>query len=227
MNKRELELCKKALYRVNLEEISYFYSLDFQVPDHTPEFTEKMTALIEKTRKKEASFILMNFKKILIAAIISILLVSSLVGCIFAPQIRDFFIEVFDNGTKYKTNEQNCQHVDVIYNLNYLPEGYEEVDTLIDDYSLMRIFKSDQDATPNNIVFEQVPSGTTVTGVDTEEQGTQIVHVNNIELYYTTSKGHYVLLWKTEEYIFSLICPTSIPWDEVEKIILGIQPIDS
>lgn len=222
MNKRELELCKKALCRVEMSELSFFDFLDIQVPNHSREFRNKMNALIEKTRKKEASFLLMNYKKILIAVVVAILLTTTLVGCIFAHKIQDFFIEVFDVGTKFTTDVQINQTTHTIYELSYLPKEYRELYTTVNNGHVMRVFETNEDT----ISFNQTPIGKSTISIDTEEQAAQTIKIGNLTLHYTSRKEHYIFVWKNEDYVFSLTCPDSILWNEIEQIILGIVPIE-
>ena len=44
MNKNDLDLCKRALYDVKMAEDARFEKLSENIPEHSAEFNEKMSA---------------------------------------------------------------------------------------------------------------------------------------------------------------------------------------
>jgi hypothetical protein len=44
------------------------------------------------------------------------------------------------------------------------------------------------------------------------------------EVLYFVEKNQYSITWSTDDYLFFLSCPSSMPWEKVEQMLLGIKP---
>ena len=180
-----------------------------------------MSKLIEKTRKKEASFVRMNYKKILIAAAVTITIIMLFVACTFVPQIKDFFVKVLESHTLLEFEGKN-QNLDIVYKLYYTPHGYELTTESKDSLHASYMYKNKDDM----ITFTQTPLSSIRLTMDTEESGYTICNINEYKVYKASRNAYYILAWINDNYSFSLTCPDSIPWNEIEQIILGIAPIE-
>ena len=221
MSIKNKHLIKSELYLIACDEASRFDSYP-EVPFiPSDDFKTKMNVLIEKMRKKEASFVRMNFKKILIAATVTITIIMLFVACTFVPQIKDFFVKVLENHTLLEFEGEN-QNLDIVYKLYYTPHGYELTNESKDSLHASYMYKNKNDM----ITFKQTPLLQIGITMDTEENEYTTCNIDGYKVYKASRNGYYVFAWINDNYSFSLTCPTSIPWDEVERIILGIAPVE-
>lgn len=220
MSKAELELCRKALYEVERMEILKYDSLPQEWGDHSDDFNEKIKSLIAKTRRKESSYILMNSKKIIIAALTAILIASILVACRYAPLIKQFVIKIFEGHTDFEVEDDRRISIEEIYNPEYIPDDFIMVDKLESSIGVKWIWENHNDS----IIIDQSVISNNSIGIDTSQREYSKTSVGEIDVYYTASRGSYCAVWIYDNYTFSLVCPEWITWESVERIILGMKP---
>ena len=220
MNKNDLDLCKRALYDVKMAEVARFEKLSENVPEHSPEFNEKMSELIEKMREKESSFARMNLKKILVSAAVTLLIALVLAACAFIPQIKGFFVYLFDDHITLKSDGDTFV-IEQYYSMQVVPENYKQVDVIKTDENY---FLNYEDGGDNCIVYEQMISSNSVTNIDASGDMKTAVLGDGTEIMYSSEKNQYSILWSTDDYLFFLSCPSSMPWEKVEQMLLGIKP---
>lgn len=222
MTKSELDLCKRALYDVKMAEIARYEKLAENLPEHSSEFNEKMAELIEQTRKKEASFVAIYARKLILVAIISILILSAAVSVLaFNPKIKQFLIELFESHVAFEISGDNS-HLTEMYHLSFIPEGFEKIDQIQSNYNVMQVWERDNE----NIILEQEAIVLHKSSIDMDDNQYQEQYWGDLKIYFTISTNQYAILWIEDNYSFSLTCSTSIPWDEIEKMILGIEPVE-
>ena len=221
MNKQQIQTLKTFLFEAEIKELKKLESLAVPAGEHSTEFNTKMSELVEKMRKKEASFVRMNLKKILIAATVTITIIMLFVACTFVPQIKDFFVKVLENHTLLEFEGEN-QNLDIVYKLYYTPHGYELTNESIDSLHASYMYKNKNDM----ITFKQTPLLQIGITMDTEENEYTTCNIDGYKVYKASRNGYYVFAWINDNYSFSLTCPTSIPWDEIERIILEIAPVE-
>ena len=222
MSEAELELCRKALYEIERKEILKYDSLPQEWGDHSDEFNEKIKSLIAKTRRKESSYILMNSKKIIIAALTAILIASILVACRYAPLIKQFVIKIFEGHTDFylEDDETYRDKIDNVFNPRFVPDGFKLIDSFLSDVMVKNVWDNGEDS----IILAQSIKSTGVTGIDTTENQYDSVQIKDENIYYSVSRGYYVMVWLKDNYSFTLTCPTSISWADIEKMIVSLEP---
>lgn len=221
MNKSQTETLKKILLEVEYRELLKLEKLSVSAGEHSLEFNQKMNSLIEKTKKRESSFLFMNRKRISLAITIAILVVSLLVACTFAPTIKNFFVENFGSYTSLKTGTSRNE-IDNVYELTYIPKEYELLDINQYDSYIGYIFVKEKET----ISLVQGAANVIRVSIDTTEEDYVVCCIGNYNVYKVVRNDYYSFVWLNDDYCFTLTCPTSIPWDEVERIILGIAPVE-
>ena len=139
-----------------------------------------------------------KFLVILIAAVIF------LVGCtviIYHEEIGNFFITHFKTNSVVEVNEGEKAEITEEYDLSYIPEGYVLVYELRDEFTIQKRWK---DNSENTLTFRQVE----------EHKGKTFFINENKELR--------TFLWSENGYTFFVRIPSSIPENEVYKIIDSI-----
>lgn len=173
----------------------------------------------------------------LIAALVAAALL--LVGCaayVYRNEIGSFVEEVFaeyvnvgfsddDKGNvSFNDKENNDNHVteiEEVYKLSYVPEGYELIDTFINDTYVAYTYVNDNGSV---ILFDQCPLGVSHSiGIDNDMDDVTVIEHNGIEYYARSSETMLHYVWHDDKYAMVLDVPNEISQDEVFKIIDEIK----
>ena len=219
MDKEARELFGKALAEAFAEKFEEELAACEETAACSQEHYDKMQKIIGKSAvssKRRFS------KRSLIAIIIAAALL--LTGCaayICRNEIRDFVEEVYEKFVRITyspSDKQSTPKIDEIYELTYVPDGYELVETIsVDVYTLYRFRNQDGET----LIFEQDVLDNSKFGFDGEQGNTQLYEFGESEVYCRTldTSSHYI--WNDGKYALCLISSVSFDKTELEKIVLG------
>ena len=161
---------------------------------------------------------------VLIAAVL--LFAGSMSVTAFRESFLNFVINVYETFTEiFVKDEQevNNDEITTFYSLGYVPEGYIEVNSNISETFANQEFVGDKNA---YLVFEQMPLSNKII-TDTELTVYQEVQIGNISIYISSNKGQDVIVWRDDQYFYTLNCYPSLELLEIKKIITGITIISN
>ena len=168
-------------------------------------FEKKMKKMIKSEHNIYHKLTLNRTRKVLcIAAIIVALLLSSMSVGAVRELVANFFVSHFSNHDKLIANKEEGTYptkLEKLYELPYIPEGYELADESVLDKSATYIYSNEN----NFIAFEQWTKGHFSENIDNEftTQSTEVY--NGQEFYVNEHKdGSYTFIWDNGEYIFDL-----------------------
>lgn len=196
------------------------------------EFKEKIKQIINSRKKNSKT----TPKKILVIAVAAILLSLSIMFSISAKMrnwvvdtFRSFFVEEHEEYsvlTPVKQEENKVSYPTTIEK-KYIPKyvidnNYEEFYKDDGEYSSLTswtngsvyIDLSQHVVDENNII------------VDTENTEYQAVTINSKEVFVILKNNIYTIAWVEYGYSFNLSCDEILGWEEIEKIILSIGPVE-
>ena len=215
MDERALfgELCEKSLANQYEKEIAK------ENAKCSDSHYEKMSGILGYNVKRHR----LHISKRLIAAILAAAILL-LVGCtayIYREKIKDLIAEIHDKYVKVFSDTKviNTIPIDEIYSLEYIPEGFYYIEEKI-----LLIFGSYkwQNEYVNIISFTQDIMNTNIF-MDAEHGYSEIMNIDNIELYHcNTSQSHYYI-WSEGVYLMKLSFDTDVQESELVKIIQGIK----
>lgn len=132
----------------------------------------------------------------------------------FITDVREFFVKVtFDEG------DNVSQTIEEIYELRYVPEGYELVSQT--GYWIIETIYTDSDG--NKIKFIQQPLDNSSFAVDSENDYDKFTNIGGYEIYYRYTNGTYYYIWNDGKYALKLNLTEELPWQELELIINRIK----
>lgn len=216
MDKSNLELFKQALS----EGVSNRF--DKMAAECTEEIvcSDKhnlaMRAIVYGKVKKKSS--LSSGKMRFIAILIAIALALTGCGIIFRTQICELFENLFVTVTYDEGNSRGGK-IENIYQLSYVPEGYELKNEMITPLCTQYEF---QNQNGDYIWFEQKLVGGTDFVVDSEEGYSQIEEVIDYEVYYRYTNKNHLYVWKDSKYSMSLKSTLKLSTEEILAILNGI-----
>ncbi|MGM9591489.1 MAG: DUF4367 domain-containing protein [Oscillospiraceae bacterium] len=208
------------------EDIEYSFSEGFE---------QKAKKLIKKSGTAAWHCVNTTAKKLLIAAIITALLVSSAMAI---PPVREELLKFFAHNTGvnyYFTVDEDAiknapKELEIVYSPSYVPDGYELVDeTVCSGFASFTYLSPDGDLL--DFTQEKMPDDPNYavgSSPDAERSKVDYVEIKGykvIQLIWDQPGDEAVsLIWTNEDYFFSIFCTAPVTLDEAKQIFYGIQP---
>ena len=141
----------------------------------------------------------------------------TITACANAEAIKEFVVEIIDHYVRLTTPPHTILFVPC--EVTYIPDGYNLTDEIVvDGFYIEKTWKNGK----NKIEYVQ----NTTNASHTIDKDYRIIFIDDQEIYLTQSEYSYTLVWINDYGSFNLICSTSIPWEEIEKIYDSITPIE-
>ena len=225
MTNYEVSILKKALLKIERNELNYFNNL----PDESVQLSEKFENDIHKLAKKRKTFLWQATKTVprkiaavFIAAIITVCMLMS-ISAIRIPVIN-FFVNMYEEFIHISVDKEENAFVHDSIETVVLPEY------MIDGYSLEDSQNYGKDAETywiNSygdiiILYQGILDSEFQVTVDNKNIDYQKEEVNGLIIYFTVENQYYQILWAKNGYIFSLNCAEAIPFDDIKQMITSI-----
>ncbi len=144
---------------------------------------------------------------VIVAAIIAIMCSSLSVSAV-REALSDFFIKTFSTydliEPDTKTVEENNppQYLEKIYELGYVPEGFELVEESITEGGAIYVYVSDN----KRIIFSQFTKYGLGMGIDNERsiKSYEVIGNQSYIVYISTNSSDITVIWDDGEYLFAL-----------------------
>lgn len=221
------ELLRDAFQKLSDELIEEWENIPDT--DHKPseDFEKKIKKLIGKTKNRELYRELLNIGKVAAAfiIIIGIALFSSTMKVKADPHLYFKKMEVLLNdASMYVYDEELNNYYLTLYEPTYVPEGYEEVERVVEDISITIYYKNNID---NIITWKQwLIINTAVLGTDSEynaELETEYAG-ENIKMY-IYEDGYKYLYYESGTCIF-IINADNITMEDMYKMIKDMKKVE-
>lgn len=199
-----------------MQEVKFMDSLpEVDIP-RSQRYVENMASIScqVKSAKRQKS----KKKKIIIAIIAAVILLLS--ACAVSKPIMDFFITVYNDHTRFYSNDGNTDTIEIVYMPSYLPEGYKIQSESIQITTVQVTWVNDKN---ERILFQQNTTKNNSFTLDTEYSDYTACIIGEQETFYILRYNYYLFVWRDDNYLYQLQCHDSLPREEVEKIILSIQ----
>ena len=226
MTKTNLSVLKEVLLSFGAKEVEEYKALK----DVERENTEALDSFIEKEEKKQKTLIYKATKTlprriaVAFAAVLITFCMLMSVSAIRTPVVN-FFVKTYEEFTHFigvPSGETVPETIETVYIPKYMEEnGYIEIDK-INGVLNSTIFWIYNDLM---IDFSQYVIGTN-TALDTEGAVYGTKYLNDIPLFFVLKNNMYTVSWTQHGYVYELGCPESLGWQEIEKIISSIEPVE-
>lgn len=226
MTSYEVDILKKALLKAERKEVERFKNL----PCEDVTFSEEFENSIEKLAKKRKSFAWQATKTVprriavaLIAAIITFCLMMSISAV--RETVVNFFVNVYDESISiFVKGDKSGNIPDRIEEPllpSHIPEGYTLNESKNFECMAVSVWLNENG---NHFILQQdILSEDHLIHIDNENRDYQTEQLGNVTLYYSSEKGTYIIMWSTEYYLFTILCPSSIPFDEIKTVISSMN----
>ena len=222
MTNSQIDILKKALLKVGLDEVEKCKNL----PDEDFAFSDNFENNIQKIAKKRRSFthtitktIPRKIAVIFIAAIITFTFMMS-ISAIRIPVIN-FFVNVYEDFISiFIEEEENTYIPDTIENISmpsYMIDGFYLIDSQNFGRDAESCWINNDDCTI--VLYQSILEQEFKTYIDNEDMDYQEISINSQKVYYSNRKGECIIMWTDNTYLFSLLYPEEVSFDEITKII--------
>lgn len=230
---------KNYLLESTLEEIREIEKMDYSHIEATDTFKERIKNTVLGKNNKRTRFTPKKVLLIFVAAILVSLSIMFAVSAEIRQAVADFFIdmhETFTNLFIIKENELDNSlledeppepkypsRIEVEYKPSYIEEnGYTQIDQTKSKLHIFTVW------TNGNVIIDMEQSiiSSREMHIDTEDTTLETVYIGEQKVYYVHKAGVYYFYWIGSEYVFSLSCDDILGWEEIEKLVLSIKPIN-
>lgn len=239
------DVLKDCAFESTLKELQEFELLDYSHIKASDSFKERISGIIYQEKRAQGR---LTPKRIIIS-IVAAVLVSLLIAFAASARLRqktvDFFLEVHDKfsklivvgaeentdstdgGTQKEDPEEPLitypTEIETVYIPSYIDEnGYLQLDLFQNESNVYMLWINGEFMIDlsQNIVHD------TNISMDTEYAEYKTAYIDNSEVFYNLKNGIYLVVWLDHGYIFTMTCDEELGWEEVEKIVLSLKPVD-
>ena len=232
-------LLRECLLESTLKEIREIEAMDYNEIKATDNFKKRIWHTIDtNNRIKKEKYSPKKVVFIFVAAILASLFAMFIISAELRKTVADFFVNVYETftelfiveGNVLDTNTQDTETtkkpnpttIETEYKPTYIDEnGYIQLDKIINKGSVFTVWTNETviiDMTQN--IIEK----TNMT-LDTEDASHQVKYIGFQKVYCVLKNNVYFVQWVAHGYSFSLSCDEMLGWEEVEKIILSVEPV--
>lgn len=223
MNKYEKYALKCALIEVEELRINALLRLPALSPENPERYKVILNSIItgndERINEKKQKRI--TLRRGICVAVLMIAILITMASCI--KPIRDYFINIFEEYWSFTItdNSSNAEEgADIVYLPDSVPEGYELVDSSINGKSHETLWLN---ADGSFINLSQSSSDSLNVSIDNKGAEKDTVIIKGKEISVFKKNGQMLLIWSSDDYLFTLTCPESLSWEEIEALIVGIE----
>ena len=189
----------------------------------SPRHYKAMSAIMNESGRKNKS--LTPKMRRLIAILVAAALLLAGCAIIYCNEIRDFIVEVYESFVKvnyFDYSDGEAENIDLkdIYELNYVPEGFQ-LERKLQTQVLNKYVFVNVDG--NSITFEQRCLDVATFYADVEIGYNKILNVNNCDVYHKKVKQHNYYIWNDGIYSLRLVADVDMSVQEIEEIIGKIK----
>ena len=230
---------KSCLLESTMQEIKTIESMEYSAITATKAYRARINSTISNNTKAKRKNTPKKMFLIFVAAILISLAVMFTVSADIRQAVADFFVNVYETFTEFfvanenetindtqnstPSSKPNPATIEIEYKPSYIDEnGYSEIDKVIQATQIFTVWTNGVEMVD---LLQHTADNTGIT-LDTENTSYETKDVGGQTVYYLLKNNVYFVQWLEYGYSFSLSCDESLGWDEVEKIILSIEPVD-
>lgn len=187
----------------------------------TRSFEKRMQKLIWKERGIRPPRKRLSLRMLIVVIVTAVIAVSSVMTVsAFREAIIGFITEVYEKFTNVQAqpDEDAPDTLEEIYEVTWVPEGFELVDEKRSDISYRMQFRNNE----NFIFFKQTTVMDYVTNYDTETTGATPFCQDGIEGFWIIDGDTNILVWKSHDYVFEITVYIKRSEENIEKILTDL-----
>lgn len=218
-------IVENALLEASLKRIRLIEAMDYPDIQTDENYDNKIYDLIygkAKERKRYPKRIAL----ILVAALTACFLIVFSVSAQIRTAVVDFFVEVYETFASFFIDKEdvteNPTTIETKYEASYFEENSYQMTKLVkSDLNILSIwFKNN-----STIYFSQYIAENSDITLDIEDTPYEVRYIGEQKVYYKIKNSTHTVKWLAYGYSFNLRCDESLGWEEIEKIVLSLEPV--
>lgn len=227
MSTIDRDMLKQYLYESTLKEIQEIENIDYSFIKASEQFKERIKNDFIMAKREERKYPPKKIAFILVATLTICFLILFSVSAQIRTAVIDFFLEVYKTFTVFVVENEDDVKFPTI-ETEYLPKyfeenGYQKGKFLRTELNNSSVWSKDK----INMFFSQLVIKENDIVLDSENAEYEIKFVGEQKVYYKFKNNTNSMKWLAYGYSFSLTCPESLGWEEIEKIIMSVEPIET
>lgn len=227
MTQKQFEIFKQVLIDYTDAENQYWENLSQGPAQVSDELLQRLLQIPYQSKKQKALIVSTRHQKLIaIVAIISALLIAlTLSVSAIRETFFNFIEEIYDSYVSIFVTRRDSKSDDPEFlpcNIYYIPENYILQRTDIAKNSQIDRWQNKEEYI--KLYQSKIQTDVCIDYVNIE---ISTISIASIDISYYIKKEMYTIYWENDNIFFTLTCPVSLGWDEIEKIILNIQPADN
>ena len=214
-------LIRQIFLDVTNHNIEYLDSLQEEKTPHSEAYSGFIADL---TKKHSAEKRTKHISKRAVSAIIAAILFAafSISALAFRQPILDFIEENFGIYTRFTSKSNEDIASTTVYVPKYIPDGYVKRKEFIYSTGASINYVNGE----NTILYNQTPKNSGSITLNTENNPYEVIYVGEQAMYRTIRHNACTVLWEKDDSQFVISLPYDLGWEEIEKILLSITPIE-
>ena len=220
MTNAEKELIRRAFHVLDTAEASHYESLEQASHQFSEKFERKIQKLIRIERQPIYPLIKTPARKIAsLLAVLLILFSLSLSVSAIRKQIIDWIVQIHDTFIEISYPQNSFGDGNFTeHQVTWIPEDFSLTERIETPYRVKHTWKNNKE----KIVLEQ-SRGNSSYSLDVPTTSYETTIAGRTIRCYTSDDAQF-FVWIDEEYFFLLCCPIEFPTEDVEQMIISIQP---
>ena len=223
----QIQVLKQVLIDYDNAEAKYLEHIAAGSARITDEFRRELLAIPKNTKKQQLTpSHSIQYKKILatVAIIVALLLVLTLSVSAIRETVFEYIEKLYDTYISLSVTSSAAaeENIFIPQTIHYIPSGYTQKD-------IIQSAVSETQYWVNEVQTIRIYQTSTQTAMSNDIENTEFAntYIGVFEIHYFSKNDAYTLYWDNDTIFFTLNCPVSLGWEEIEKIILNIQPAET
>ena len=219
-------ILSECLLESTFLEIKKIEETDYSHINASEEFKKRIQATIDGAKAKNKKKQSRKFTLIVIAAILASMLIVFSASAEIRNNIARFFTEFGDGFVDFFVPKEEAEDypktIETEYSSSFFEEnGYEQYERT--ESSTHRTKRFQKDGCDITLYQSTVQSHSS--SLNTNDSSYTVKIIGNFEVHYVLKYNTYAVTWLTYEYSFSLICRGNVSFENIEQIILSLEPV--
>ncbi|MBE6673894.1 MAG: hypothetical protein E7596_02170 [Ruminococcaceae bacterium] len=233
-------MLKECLLESILAEIKEIEAMEYPNIKASESFKERIKNTINSGKAAQKKHFPKKVAIAFIAAVILSLSIMFTVSAEIRQAVADFFVKAYETFTQFiivendgadtNTSGSDITQAPITYpttiETEYMPSyinknNYVQLDKVTNKYNIWAAWSND---TYIIDLAQQVIDSNDII-LDTENASYQTAYIGEQKVYYVLKNNTYTIKWLEYGYSFNMSCDEALGWDEVEKIVLSLEPV--
>lgn len=217
-------IVENALLEASLRRIRLIEAMDYPDIGTDESYDNKIYDLIYG-RTKEKKRLPKRITLILVATLTICFLIIFTVSAQIRTAVVDFFVEIYETFASFFIKDdnvdENLKAIEIKYEPSYFKENnYTKTNKINSSLRTFTVWSKND----FNIDFSQYVVENSDILLDIEDTSYEVKYIGKQKVYYKVKNETHTIKWLAHGYSFNLNSNENLEWEEIEEIVLSLEP---